>query len=184
MFSQWNGEVTRIAREVKEHARTIRAKKELISPTVSAAAKRSLEIQEEALRLQGLSLEEQRKVSDDKAQEKSSENAILPETEGNLVLGECSVLGDMLPVEDNWEDAEDEAVGSAMRSLDKWQDQMNTVERAHRKFENMATRHDFPEARKPFPSPDFSSAQKDIKSPHASCHSAQSEIVRAVDRRE
>ena len=33
----------------------------------------------------------------------------------------------------------------AMRKLSKWQDQMTSIERGYRKFENMALEHNFPQ---------------------------------------
>ena len=64
------------------------------------------------------------------------------------VLGECSVLGDMMATEKDWEEVADEEVSNAMRNLNKWQDQMNNVERVFRKYENMAIKHNFPEVKK------------------------------------
>ena len=50
--------------------------------------------------------------------------------------------------DEDWEAADDETIGSAMRSISKWQDQMNIMERSFRTFENMALKHGFPEEKK------------------------------------
>ena len=72
---------------------------------------------------------------------------LLAQTEANLLLGEISVLGDIM-IEENWEEVDDETVGHAMRNLSKWQDQMNIVERSYRRYENMALKHSFSQERK------------------------------------
>ena len=53
----------------------------------------------------------------------------MAESEGSLVLAECSVFTDMLTVVSDWEEVDDEKITDAMRSLDKWQQQMNILER-------------------------------------------------------
>ena len=141
---RWRADVSAIGREVKEHANRIRAKKESLSPTsqLSEMEMRSLEIQEAALKLQQLSLAEKQKSSAAKEKEKADENLILADTESNIFLGECSVLGDLM-ADENWKEVEDETVSNAMRNLTKWQDQMSSIDRAYRKYENMALKHNF-----------------------------------------
>jgi hypothetical protein len=56
-------------------------------------------------------------------------------------------LLDMM-VDENWDIADDDVVSSAMRSLSKWQEQWNIIERSYRKYENMSIKHNFPEHRK------------------------------------
>ena len=74
--------------------------------------------------------------------EKQTEAEVLAETEGNLFLGEVSVLGGMM-LDENWEEVEDETIGNGMRNLSKWQDQVNIIERSYRKYENMALKYKF-----------------------------------------
>ena len=93
-------------------------------------------------------MKEQQEANKKREEEKANEARIMAETEGNLVLAECSVLLDMLSVESDWETVDDEIVSTAMRDLVRWQDQMNSLERSYRRFENMATKYDFPNTKK------------------------------------
>ena len=150
VLDRWERDVHLIAQEVKTHADTIRTRAAQVTTTsrTSDNEARSLQIQEAALKLQELSLREQQQTNAGKVQDKADEDRILAETESNLVLGECSVLGDMMATEKDWEEVADEEVSNAMRNLNKWQDQMNNVERVFRKYENMAIKHNFPEVKK------------------------------------
>ena len=78
---------------MKSYVWGLTAKKESLVPT---PAERNVQIAEASLKLQQLSLKEQQEVRAEKAQKEAEENRVLPETEANLVLGECSVLGDIL----------------------------------------------------------------------------------------
>ena len=138
---RWTQDVSAIGQEVKAHADKIRTKAAVVMSTNS----RSLEIQEAALKIQELSLKEQQVANSDRAREKAEEGIMLADTEANLLLGECKVLGDMMILETDWTEAADEVVANAMRHLDKWQEQMNHVERAYRKYENSAIKYSFPE---------------------------------------
>ena len=146
---RWRGEVPAIGREVKEHANRLRTKMEYLNPTsrFSEMEKKSLEIQERVLKVQEQSFQEQQKHSAAKVNEKEAEDLLVASTEANLFLGECSVLGDIM-ADENWEEADDETVGKAMRSLGKWQEQMSSIDRSYRKYENMAMRHSFAEEKK------------------------------------
>ena len=95
-----------------------------------------------------MSLKEQQQIRAERTLKEAENIRVLPQTEANLVHGECSVLGDMLTEVDDWENVDDEVVGNAMRMLARWQDQMNSVERAYRKFENVATLHSFSQTTK------------------------------------
>ena len=145
VFESWTRDISAVADDVRNYAMRLRAKKKLLLPTYS---ERSLVVAEATLKVQELTLKDQQEIRAEKAQEKVAEASSLPETEANLVMGECSVLGDMLTAEGDWSEADDAVIGNAMRNIAKWQEQMNTVERAYRKFENMATRHNFTESRK------------------------------------
>ena len=148
-LNQWAEEVITVGEEVKDHADRIRTRAALIStPRSSDTEARSLQIQEAALKLQEMSLKEQQHASAEKVREKSAQDMLLAESEANILLGECSVLGDMVTDEADWEVVEDDVVENAMRNLGKWQDQMNNVERAFRKYENMALQNTFPEDKK------------------------------------
>ena len=67
--------------------------------------------------------------------------------EQNSFLGEVSVLDEIMPVE-KWDEVDDETIASAMRDLAKWQEQIIIIERAYRKYDNMALKHKFPSERK------------------------------------
>ena len=109
--------------------------------------KKSLNLQEKSLELKQQSLTQKQNDSNNKALEKENENKLMAKTESNSFLGEVSVMLDML-VEEDWVNTDDETVASAMRDLSRWQDQMNVVERAHRKFENVALKHNFSTSQK------------------------------------
>ena len=145
VFESWTEDISTVADDVRNYAMRLRAKKKLLLPTYS---ERSLVVAEATLKVQELTLKDQQEIRAEKAQDKADEASSLPETEANLVMGECSVLGDMLTAEGDWSEADDAVIGNAMRNIAKWQEQMNTVERAYRKFENMATRHNFTKSRK------------------------------------
>ena len=149
MIERFKVDIPVVGREVKEHAGKIRDKKEALFPInqLTASERESLEIQRATLKLQELIFEEKKDAYATRAQEKSEEDKVLAETEANLFLGECSVLGDMM-IDETWEAVEDDEISSAMRSLSKWQEQWNCVERSYRKYENMAVKHKFPETRR------------------------------------
>ena len=144
-LDNWQRDVKVIGLEVKAHANKIRSKKESLVPTsiMSDSEKRSLDIQEKSLKLQELTLKEKQASNSAKVKEKEQEALVYSQTESNAFLGECSVLGQLV-VDEVWTDVDDEVIGSAMRNLSKWQDQMNIVERSYRHFENMATKYNFP----------------------------------------
>ena len=147
VLASWVNDVPAIAQEVRTHANKLRAKKEsLFQNQHMSTHQRSLEIQEASLKLQELTLQEKKDSTAAKEKEKAAEDLVLAETEANFFLGECSVLGDIMADED-WEAADDDIVSGAMRNLTKCQEQMNTIERAYRKFENMATKHKFAEVK-------------------------------------
>ena len=106
-----------LQREVKKHARKIRDRREALFPT-STNEKRILDIQEQTLKLQELTLKEKQKSSHAKEQDKKEESLVLAETEANLFLGECSVLSDIMP-EDDWKEADDGVISDAVRRLSK-----------------------------------------------------------------
>ena len=94
--------------------------------------------------MQQQTLKEQQSINSRRELEKKQEDENMAESEGSLVLAECSVFTDMLTVVSDWEEVDDEKITDAMRSLDKWQQQMNILERTYRKFESMAVTHGFP----------------------------------------
>ena len=137
-LGKWTGEVTNIANEVIAHADKLRTRAAQISAAApsSANSDRSLQIQEATLRLQELSLSNQKEASDQQETATATRQVLEAENSANTLLGECSVLGDMMGAEVDWTTAEEDAISSAMRSLEKWQEQMNTIERTFRNFEN------------------------------------------------
>ena len=148
-LNKWKKEVTEIATYVKNHAKRIRDKKEELFPTTMPTEMelRSMAIQEQTLKLKQLSIQEKQKAQNTQQLAKQTDNLILAETEANTVLGECSVMGDLIPDED-WAEVEDSDVAEAVRNLEKWQDQWIKVERSYRKYENMALQYKFSEERK------------------------------------
>ena len=118
VFQSWNDDISAVARDVKNYAFKLRAKKRLFLPGTSD---RSLVVAEASLKLQELTFKERQEVRAEQAQEKADEASILSETEGNLVLGECNVLADMLVDVTEWSEVEDEVVGNAMRNMARWQ---------------------------------------------------------------
>ena len=149
-FNQWARDVIAVGEEVKAHADRIRTRALQITSSKSASATeaRSLEIQEASLKLKELSLKEQQDSRDKDTRDKAAADLLLVDAEANLLLGECSVLGDMLTEILDWEGVDDDVVEDAMRNLGKYQDQMNQVERTFRKYENMSLKHHFPEDKK------------------------------------
>ena len=135
--------------EVRNHARKIRDKKEELFPTpqLSAHKQRSMELKEEMLKIQQLTLEEKKLEKTSKQQDLENQNSMMAETEANVFLGECTVLGDLMQ-EELWSEADDAVISNCMRDLSKWQEQWNAVERAFRQYENMAIKHKFSETRK------------------------------------
>ena len=146
VLDRWKTDVIEIGNDVKNHAKKIRDRREVLFPSVqlSVNEQRSLEIQEATLKLQELTLDEKKRSNSVKVQQKLNEDKILAETEGNTFFGECSVFGDMMP-DENWEVVENEVVSHGMRNLGKWQEQWNQIERSYRKYENMAVKHNFSE---------------------------------------
>ena len=144
LCDRWRNEITIVGKLVKDHARLIRDKKEELFPTqlLSAVDKRTLEIQEETLKLKQKSLDEKQKLETSKQNEKLEESRLAAETEANLVLGECSVLGDIMP-DKEWKDLDDNEISEAVRNIAKWQDQMLRIERSYKNYENMALKHKF-----------------------------------------
>ena len=140
-ITPWNDEIDTIGVDVKNYVTALRAKKSTIIP---ASSNRMLEIQEASLILQQQTLKEQQSINSRRELEKKQEDENMAESEGSLVLAECSVFTDMLTVVSDWEEVDDEKIADAMRSLDKWQQQMNILERTYRKFESMAVTHRFP----------------------------------------
>ena len=59
-----------------------------------------MEIQEKTLQLKELSIQEKQKTQTAEQLAKQTDSLILAETEANLILGECSVLGDLMPDKD------------------------------------------------------------------------------------
>ena len=139
-------DITTAGRKVEHHANEIRAKKESLCPTpqLSQMDRSTLEYYQSNMEFQQLNLKEKQQAAAVQERDKSEESRILAETESNTFLGECSVLGDLM-IDETWEAVDDETVSSAMRNLSRWQDQMTIIERAYRKYENMALKHNFPE---------------------------------------
>jgi hypothetical protein len=135
----WNREISVVGQEVKVHADKIRTRAAQISAVASCNANsdRTLEIQEATLKLQELSINNAKVVSDQQRTAKTCEDLLSAESEANILMGECSVLGDMMGLEVDWHDADDDVISNGMRSMAGWQGQMNTIERAFRKFENV-----------------------------------------------
>ena len=127
---------------MKVHADKIRTRAAQISAVASCNANsdRTLEIQEATLKLQELSINNAKVVSDQQRTAKTCEDLLSAESEANILMGECSVLGDMMGLEVDWHDADDDVISNGMRSMAGWQGQMNTIERAFRKFENVKSR--------------------------------------------
>ena len=88
------------------------------------------------MKLQELNINTQQKTSEQQAVEKATKEILTAEGEANMLLGECSVMGDMMGIVVDYEEAEDDVISSGMRSLVVWQEQMNTIERVFRKYEN------------------------------------------------
>ena len=84
-----------------------------------------------------LSLSNYRQRSEQQALEKATKDTLEAEAEVNTLLGECSVFCDMMGLEVDFSEVEDDIISRGMRDLASWQDQMNTIERAFRKFENV-----------------------------------------------
>jgi hypothetical protein len=145
VLQEWRADVSAVGLIVKRHADTIRTKKESLfpSPQLSDMDRQTLEFYRATMEFQKLSLQDQRNIHADQQQNKYEESRILAETEANTFLGECSVLGDIM-TDETWDEVDDETVSDAMRKLSKWQDQMTSIERSYRKYENMATKHNFP----------------------------------------
>ena len=72
------------------------------------------------MKLKRESLAEKQKVQSAQIKEKEGESLLLAETEANTVLGECSVLGDLMP-DEHWTDADDSVISENVRNLSKWQ---------------------------------------------------------------
>ena len=145
-LDRWKADIRVIGKEVKAHADRIRSRKEELQPTsqLSEMEKKSLELQEATLKLQQLSYQEKKASAAAKVKEKEEEAIVLAETEANLFLGECSVLGQLM-TEESWEEVDDEVISNAIRNLSKWQDQLNAIERSYRRYDNMSIKHNFPE---------------------------------------
>ena len=108
----WRSDITAVATIVREHATKIRLKKESICPTPSITQK-SLELQELTLKVQEMTLKEKQNQMVQLTQEKESNDKIMAEIEGNVFLGECAVLTDIMDNLD-WATVEDEKISEAM----------------------------------------------------------------------
>ena len=141
IVDEWNLEIDNAADAAKRHADKIRTRAAQITAAATgsndANATRALEIHETTLQLQQLSINDAKETAKQQQLEKESRELLSAEAEANILMGECSVLGDMMGLEVNWEDAEDNVISNGMRSMARWQEQMNTIERAFRKYENM-----------------------------------------------
>lgn len=148
-LERWKRDVQEVGKMVKNHARKIRDKKESLFPTpvLEHHEQRKLELQEQAVKFQELTLQEKQRKHTTQQQEKNREAEVLEETEANLFLGECSVLGDMIP-DEAWDQAEDNEVAEAVRNLPKYEEQWAKIERAYRKYENSALKYNFGETAK------------------------------------
>ena len=134
----WNKELSDVGEVVKAHADKIRTRAAQITASTGSTviSNRSLEIQEATLQVQQLSLNSAQALSQYQQVEKKTRDLLSAEAEANVLMSECNVLGDMMGSEVNWEEAEDDEIRAGMRDLSRWQEQMNTIERAFRKFEN------------------------------------------------
>ena len=133
VISNWQKEISDIGEVVKSHADKIRTRAAQITAAATSST-RSLDVQEIASQVQEMSLNNTRQQQ----VEKNTRDLLAAEAEANILMGECSLLGDMMGLETDWEEADDDSVSTGMRSLSKWQEQMNTIERAFRKFENVS----------------------------------------------
>ena len=142
----WKDDIPYMTRRVKQYLTMLRTKKENLYPTpqLSDLDRQTMEVNKSTMQFHQLSLDQMQKTSNTQVADKTKQSEIMAETESNTFLGECSVIGDMMDDED-WEQADDETVSNAMRKLSKWQDQMTSIERGYRKFENMALEHNFPQ---------------------------------------
>ena len=136
VLQEWRADVSAVGLIVKKESL-------FPSPQLSDMDRQTLEIHRATMEFQQQSLQDQRSIHADQPQNKSEDSRILAETEANTFLGECSVLGDIM-TDETWDEVDDETVSDAMRKLSKWQDQMTSIERSYRKYENMATKHNFP----------------------------------------
>ena len=120
-----------------------------MTPTVrlTEMEKRTLELQEMSLKVQELTLKETQAVNAAQVNEKQIEAGLRADMEQNSFLGEVSVLDEIM-LDEKWEEVDDETIASAMRNLAKWQEQIIIIERAYRKYDNMALKHRFPSERK------------------------------------
>ena len=123
-LERWKSDIKEVGKMVKIHARKIRDKKESLFPTpvLDHHEQRRMELQEQAVKFQELTLQEKKRKHTIQQQEKNREAEVLEETEANLFLGECSVLGDMIP-DEAWDQAEDNDVAEAVRNLPKYEEQ-------------------------------------------------------------
>ena len=142
----WKDEIPYMTRRVKQYLTMLRTKKESFYPTpqLSDMEKQTMEVNRSTMQFHQLSLDQMQKTNNTQVVDKAAQDRILAETESNTFLGECSVLGDLM-IDEDWEEVEDETVSNAMRCISKWQDQMTSIERGYRKFENMALKHNFPQ---------------------------------------
>ena len=138
----WRREVTANGLAVISHADRIRTRAAQVTAVANSNANsvRTLEIQEETLKLQELSINNAKQTSEQQRLEQETSDLLSAESEANILIGECSVLGDMMGLEIDWESADDDVIGNGMRNLAGWQEQMNTIERSFRKFENVKSR--------------------------------------------
>ena len=86
----WNREVSVVGKEVKVHADKIRTRAAQISAVAgcSANSDRTLEIQEATLKLQELSINNAKAVSDQQRTAKTCEDLLSAESEANVLMGE------------------------------------------------------------------------------------------------
>ena len=146
---QWELDKKNVRTQVREHANSIRRRKESLYPVqvLSPMEKNTIEYHQKSLEIQVQSLKEQQQAKEVQQQEKIKQDEVLAETESNTFLAECRVLEDLMP-DETWEEMEDEDIGKAMREMSKWQDQITNLERCFSKFENLSLKHNFSEDKK------------------------------------
>ena len=128
-IESWRREVTAIGLAVIDHADRIRTRAAQVTAVSSFNdnSARTLEIQEETLKLQELSLNNAKQTSEQQKFAKEASDLLTAESEANNLMGECSVLGDMMGLDIDWEEADDDVIENGMRNLARWQEQMNTI---------------------------------------------------------
>ena len=97
-IESWRREVTAIGLAVISHADRIRTRAAQVTAvaTSNTSSVRTLEIQEQTLKLQELSLNDARQTSEQQKLAREASDLLSAESEANVLMGECSVLGDMI----------------------------------------------------------------------------------------